>query len=374
MEELALRAGAGRVVDARRSHPSGGVMKMRALLVHPGTQHSHHLARELEHRGRLVTFHTGFVVRSSGLFGRSCNQLPDGVRRKLGGRMIDSLPRARLKLHPVGELRSLLQSKLGQTDPEAILHRRNELFQQSIPDFDLARSDVVIGFDTSSWMIAARAKSLGRRFVLDRSIGHPAAKEKIFSELRDRYPAWASTVPKKAPGHIAEEEDEHRLADLIVVPSGFVGETLTAQGLPAGKIRVVPFGTDLEMFKPPRSRRSAERVVFLFIGSISARKGVPMLLEAWRTAAMAEAELWLVGGGNLPRSEMADLPKTVRLLGRQSRDGVAALMQAADIFVFPSFFEGLAQVQVEALASGARDRHKGIWARRSSSATGTTVS
>jgi glycosyltransferase involved in cell wall biosynthesis len=46
------------------------------------------------------------------------------------------------------------------------------------------------------------------------------------------------------------------------------------------------------------------------------------------------------------------LPNSVRILGQQSRDQVAALMQAADVFVFPSFFEGLAQVQVEALASG----------------------
>jgi len=36
----------------------------------------------------------------------------------------------------------------------------------------------------------------------------------------------------------------------------------------------------------------------------------------------------------------------------KSRPEVAALMRQVDVFVFPSFFEGLAQVQVEALASG----------------------
>jgi glycosyltransferase involved in cell wall biosynthesis len=266
--------------------------------------------------------------------------------------MLDGLPSDRLKLHPIGELASLLRSKLGDAGAEAVLHRRNDRFQRSIPDADLAGSDVVVGFDTSSWLIAARVRSLGRKFILDRSIGHPLAKERIFTDLRERYPAWVSTVPKKAADHIAEEEDEHRLADLIVVPSAFVGKTLTSQGVPDAKIRVVPFGTDLSMFKPSDARRPVGRVIFLFVGSLSARKGVPTLLEAWRAAAMVDAELWLVGSGALPESEIADLPSGVRLLGPQSRDQVAALMRAADIFVFPSFFEGLAQVQIEALASG----------------------
>ncbi len=328
------------------------VARPRALLVHPGTQHSYRLARELDDRGKLLAFHTGFAIRSSGILGRSCQHLPEALRRRLAGRRLDGLGDGKLKLHPFGELTGLLQSKLGHGRSEDVLHRRNERFQRSIPEVDLARCDIVIGFDTSSWLVASRIKALAGKFVLDRSIGHPVAKERIFSELRRRYPAWAASVPKKAAAHIAEEEEEHRLADLIVVPSAFVGETLTSQGVPEAKIRILPFGTDLETFKPSESRRRADRVVFLFVGSISARKGVPTLLEAWRTAGMTDAELWLAGSGDLPESERAVLPGTVRILGHQSRDQVAALMQAADVFVFPSFFEGLAQVQIEALASG----------------------
>jgi glycosyltransferase involved in cell wall biosynthesis len=266
--------------------------------------------------------------------------------------MLDGLPGGKLKLHPIGEFASLLQSKLGDANSEAVLHRRNERFQRSIPTADLAESDLVVGFDTSSWLIGSRVRSLGRKFVLDRSIGHPVAKERIFSDLRERYPAWAATVPMKAAGYIAEEDDEHRLSDIIVVPSAFVSETLTSQGVPRAKIRVVPFGTDLSVFKPSEPRRPVGRVIFLFVGSLSARKGVPTLLEAWRAAAMVDTELWLAGSGSLPRSEIAGLPAGVRLFGPQSRDQVAALMRAADVFVFPSFFEGLAQVQIEALASG----------------------
>ena len=266
--------------------------------------------------------------------------------------MLDLIPGEKLRLHPLGELWGLLRANLNPTSSESILHDRNERFQRSIPDADFERSDVVVGFDTSSWLIADRVKALGRKFVLDRSIGHPIAKERIFSELRERYPEWASTVPRKTATHIEEEEAEHYLADLIVVPSSFVSETLISQGVPRAKIRVVPFGTDLEVFNPSESRHSLDAVIFLFVGAISARKGVPTLLEAWRTVPMPNAELWLVGRGRLPKYEAARLPASVRVFGSQSREKVAELMRTADVLVFPSFFEGLAQVQIEALASG----------------------
>jgi glycosyltransferase involved in cell wall biosynthesis len=135
------------------------------------------------------------------------------------------------------------------------------------------------------------------------------------------------------------------------VPSDFVKQTLVAEGVDESKIRIIPFGTDLTLFHPPE-KRGGKTVVFLFVGGLTARKGLPVLLEAWRKLALPDAELWLAGSGSLPMSESASLPPTVKMLGPQGRQEVASLMRQADVFVFPSFFEGLAQVQIEAQATG----------------------
>ena len=90
-----------------------------------------------------------------------------------------------------------MREKFHGAASEAIFHRRNEHFQRCIPDTDLKRSKVVVGFDTSSWLIARRVKMLGGKFVLDQSIGHPLEKERIFTELRERYPAWELRCPIK---------------------------------------------------------------------------------------------------------------------------------------------------------------------------------
>jgi glycosyltransferase involved in cell wall biosynthesis len=237
---------------------------------------------------------------------------------------------------------------------EAVFHERNRRFQLAIPDSEIERADIVVGYDTSSWIIAKRAKALGKRFVLDQSIGHPLAKERIYSGLRSRFPAWTTTVVPKSTVCLEAERMEHELADLIVAPSGFVRDTLVNEGVAGEKIRIIPFGTDLELFHPDPARVADERrpVVFLFVGILNARKGLPVLLEAWSKIMQSNSELWLVGGGQIPAEVMTALPNTVKCLGRRPKSEVAELMRKADVLVFPSFFEGLAQVQLEALASG----------------------
>ncbi|MFO1486245.1 MAG: glycosyltransferase family 4 protein [Verrucomicrobiaceae bacterium] len=320
------------------------------LIAHPGTQYAPHLARELESRGMLHRFWTGFALARESWAASMVRWLPDRLRRLLEKRFM-SLPSAVLRTMPL--LDWCARRAARKVGDERAFFDRNRKFQQALPDRELSAADVVVGYDTSSWLLARRAKEMDKRFVLDQSIGHPSAKERIFTELRQRFPRWSTSAPQKAAGMVATEREEHELADVVVVPSQFVKETLAGEGVDERKIRVIPFGTDLELFQPgPSHGQDVSSLAFLFVGSVSARKGVPVLLEAWRKWNPDHAELWLVGPGTIPAEEQAGLSASVKVLGAKGRAEVAVLMQKADVFVFPSFFEGLAQVQIEAQACG----------------------
>jgi len=322
---------------------------MKVLLAHPGTQYSHRLALELHQRNLLQAFHTGLAFTADGWGDRCARILPDGLSRRLANRRICGLPSKRLHTHPLVELGAMLQLQQNG-DSQQVLHRRNEKFQQAISDTALASADAVIGFDTSAWILAERCAAAKVPLILDQSIGHPQAKERVYAELRRRFPNWAETIPAKSEVELNCEAAEHAAAFLIVVPSGFVRDTLLKQGIPSERIRVVPFGTDLDVFRPA-SALPPKPTVFLYAGTLTARKGVPVLLKAWEQAALgSRAELWLAGPGRLPESVF--LPDGAHLLGVLSRAELAETMRRAHVFVFPSFFEGLAQVQIEALASG----------------------
>jgi glycosyltransferase involved in cell wall biosynthesis len=100
----------------------------------------------------------------------------------------------------------------------------------------------------------------------------------------------------------------------------------------------------------------ADRVVIVAVSRLVRAKGYPELAAAMRE--VPDAELWVVGErlesdrGDDVRALLtgAGLGERLRLLGY--RDDVAAVLAAADIFVLPSYFEGLPMSVIEAMLTG----------------------
>jgi len=229
------------------------------------------------------------------------------------------------------------------------LSARNEAFQKAIPDHELEQSDIIIGFDTSSWILAERCKKLGKRFILDVSIAHPLSKKKVYEKLSEEFPDWSLELKPKKEALIAKEVLETELADLIVVPSTFVKGTYLENGVDGKKISINPFGTNIEAFRHNLAKPK-DKCIFFFLGGLTARKGLPFLLETWKQCSFQNAELIIAGFSDLPPG--FELPPNVTNLGRLAKEERNQIFDQAHVFVFPSFFEGLAQVQIEAMASG----------------------
>jgi glycosyltransferase involved in cell wall biosynthesis len=327
-------------------------MTPQALVAHPGTQYSHHLARELHRTGMLSGFHTGLALSEDSFLVSLVEAAATraGFERQFQNRLVRGVPAAKLHRYPALEIGAWYRSRSGGPAKDA-LRARNDAFQRAIPDRALAAADVVIGFDTSSALLADRLRMQSAPLVLDRSIGHPRSHARVADELRRRYPEWHVPAATKTEHDLAIEDQEHAAARLIVVPSGFAARTLVENGIPRDKIRVNPFGTDETLFCPQDQAPDLSKLIFLFVGAISARKGVPLLLDAWKRLGLNDAELWIAGTGDLPTAERASVGQNVRWLGAVTRRDLPALMRRAHVFVFPSFFEGLAQVQVEAAAT-----------------------
>jgi len=324
---------------------------IKALLVHPGTQNAFQLARQLERCGALSRFWTGFAYDPDGMVGRQIACLPTWVQRRFAGRRLAGVPPEKLRTRPLTDMRALNRLRIGH-DEQRVMFERNADFQRKVPLSELACSDIIIGFDTASWLLADKAVSLGRSFVLNRTTGHPMSFERLVPVLRQRFPEWMETLPPRLPDLLRAEEAEHRLADRIVVPSSFASQTLIENGVPAHKITVIPFGVDLSAFRPaPRSDLSRP-LRFVFVGRMVAPKGIPLLLQVWRSLGNSHAELWLVGSLNERQAPLIEPLPGLRVLGKVSPLELQGVLRQCDVLVFPSYFEGLAQVQLEALAAG----------------------
>jgi len=323
---------------------------MNVLLAHPGTQYSHQLARQLEQHGLLAAFHTGLAVAADGLAGRACDWLPPRLRRRVANRRIEGVPAARLRLYPECELKALFHLREVGKD-ETIIHERNQRFQEAIPQGDLASADVVVGFDTSSWILAERCEKVGVPLVLDQSIAHPDSKIGIYARVRAAYPDWSGDVQPRLPAVRVAEQIEHERARLIVAASTFTQRSLLEHGVPAARIQINPYGVDSAQFTA-KPAPSSGPLRFVFVGAVTARKGVPLLLEVWEQLRPRDAELWIVGPvADSVRRLLPDQPG-LRVLGSVPHREVAGLLRQCDVFVFPSYFEGFGLVILEAMACG----------------------
>lgn len=331
-------------------------MPPKVSVIHPGTQHAPNLAKVLVKLNLLLYFVTSIGWTAESPFIRLLKKLNISLYKKLLNRTFN-IERYKLVIYPFAELSlHLNQRHKDHNKVERYIHKRNTFFQNAVSTSIINRSDVLIGFDTSSWIIAEKAKRAGKKFILDQTIGHPLSKYKLFTQLNDKYPQLShnSDLSPKPDDLLQLEAIEHTLADAVVVPSCFVKDTLVANGVSPDKIYINPFGIDRDLFIDQGLRDYHSQIIkFLFVGAINIRKGIPDLLQAWKELQPKNAELVLVGSNQVPAiTNLVSGDPTISFLGRMEKNELPAIYNEAHVFVFPSYFEGLAQVQLEALSCG----------------------
>ncbi|MBE9609562.1 glycosyltransferase family 4 protein [Chitinilyticum piscinae] len=147
-------------------------------------------------------------------------------------------------------------------------------------------------------------------------------------------------------------------ADHIVCISQFARSQLMLFSAPQHwhKMEVVRLGVgeDFQMVEPA----SHPVLRLLCVGRLSAAKGQHLLLRAVSRLQQGGVAVSLVLAGGGPddaslHQEAARLGlERVRFTGPQPREAVRALYRQADVFVLPSFAEGIPVVLMEAMASG----------------------
>ena len=138
------------------------------------------------------------------------------------------------------------------------------------------------------------------------------------------------------------------LVNRFITLTGFSSEKFVKAGFSASSITVVPN----TLIDPPPAGEG-DGGYALFVGRLSAEKGLHVLLEAWRGI---DIPLKVVGDGPL-RSELEAFVRTqalkVEFMGHLDRDNVLGIAQRAMLQVVPSeCYEGFPMVLLEAMACG----------------------
>lgn len=118
----------------------------------------------------------------------------------------------------------------------------------------------------------------------------------------------------------------------------------------SGKTVVIDSGVDLVRFGPGEESRlaDADRPAFLAVGSLSERKNVVRLADAF--ARVGRGSLVFVGDG--PLRPLLEGRERVHVVGRVPHRDVPSFMRGADVICAPSLLEPFGQSILEAMATG----------------------
>jgi alpha-maltose-1-phosphate synthase len=296
---------------------------MRIAIITTGRFHVCDLGRELDALGHEVAFYSLVPPWRTRRFGlpRGCNRwiLPAVTTQYAASRIARG---TRYETRAAEALREAVDASIAAR---------------------LERCDVVVAvsgmFPRSQ---AAARQRYGSKVFVERGSRHILSQQEILNAL----PRGPDADPPVSDAAVARELADYESADTIVVPSRHVVRSFEERGVPGKRLFRNPYGVSLSMFAPTLAPVD-ERPSILMVGQWSLRKGVDILVDAWRR--MADTRLVHVGVvGDAP------LPLGRRFTHHEPVDQVELrrFYARAHVFALASREEGLALVQAQALACG----------------------
>lgn len=256
-----------------------------------------------------------------------------------GNSFVGALYRLNLRLYP-------------KFSPQPHIISSRALAAQMVRILNELKIDTVFSFDIQAVECFRLAHSFGLRCVLEQCV----APRRSQIEMLKRFSSLISLEERSQRTEsleklIKREEEEWQLADLIVCPSDYVYQELQRWGVPAEKIRVVPYGYDGLNHYKKKDGTSPAILKGVFVGNLDPRKGVQDVLSAAKLIGSAvQFDIYGSGGRNKSWPDIG--PGLVNFHGKVSFEKIREAYESADFFILPSYLEGSATVVYEALSYG----------------------
>ena len=151
-----------------------------------------------------------------------------------------------------------------------------------------------------------------------------------------------------------------KLDKILALSSGVIEGISNIYNYPEDKIINIGAGYNEKIFYPAEKYEKRDNVKILYAGKFDESKGFYELIKAFRLLEKKDNNVELELIGNLkeedrPRIEaLVGGSKKIKIYNAVDQAHLGEIMRHKDVFILPSYFEGLGLIAVEALGSGLR--------------------
>ncbi|MBA4318831.1 MAG: hypothetical protein C0412_10560 [Flavobacterium sp.] len=214
----------------------------------------------------------------------------------------------------------------------------------------LKKADVFVFYNGNGLSSCNYANKMGKITVVEVVNSHVEYQEDL---LREEH--LSLNLPW-APFHKKDKErrlKEYEAADYILLPSKFVKQSFLAKGFPEEKLLKVPYGFTIPVQKSSSPINAHTTFNVLYVGSISVRKGIRYLIEAFKKLETPNKKLTIVGSvEQISGIEDIEITDDIEFVGVLKGADLEKAYQSADVFCLPTIEDGYGLVLGEALSYG----------------------
>lgn len=301
----------------------------------------------LAHTDQLKVFYTDIHGEHGWLQWLNQNNFksPKSLKRLLGRRLPEDIPRSLVRDQPLITLGSLALNRL----PGFNFDHEQALLQRAQREKFGGATALYTNFVNNDLPTVEAAKAQGLFCIHELIIGADVGR--IMLEERKRFPSIEpdGETASVVEAGIQRDKEKWAIVDRILVPSQYCLESSIALGADPAKLWLVPYGIQEEWLHLP-ARPEPGRV--LFVGQVGLRKGNHYLAKATRILKSRgfQGEVRVAG------PQFVDTENSIfhgpLYLGQVPRSRIHEEFCRADVFVLPTLAEGMALVHLEALACG----------------------
>ncbi|MEM9885170.1 MAG: glycosyltransferase family 4 protein [Bacteroidota bacterium] len=315
---------------------------MKVVVSQPNKQYCNDLLLALHQHGYLEQFYTLFASNKN-TFAQKL--LPNRFKGELRKRNFPGIPADRISHFP--DL--LVYHKLFTSDIESKIKKSFKRFDQAVAGaISKVDYDIALSYENANLHTFQAAKQQGKITVLDLAQVH----HNTIADINDIVPLEKGLTREKMRYMNALKDEALAYTDYVLTLSSFARDTMMEQGVAPERLYTANLGINPELFTSKKAWNQNQKIQFLFVGTMTYRKGLDILLRAFHELHLPNVELILVGPMADAADQMQQYEGSYTYIPFLHHEALVHYYQQADVFIFPSYLDSWAQTVVEAMACG----------------------